>query len=177
MESRLLLAIHAHATPLFDELFRASHLLGAYPFCTAFVLVAALVHRLRGERREAAVWLVAGLGTAILLETLKVVVARARPELWPRLVTQGGYSFPSGHALASATFYPLLAYVLTRSRPRLLPLALALGVAMAFFIGFGRLYLGLHWPTDVASGWALGGAQSALAITWLRRSRPTSPSP
>ena len=56
-------------------------------------------------------------------------------------------------------------------RPRLLPTALGVAVTMVLLVGFGRVYLGLHWPTDVLAGWAIGGAQAALAITWLERSR------
>ncbi len=173
METRFLLAIHAFATPLLDLAFRVSHLLASYPFCIALVLTAVVVHLVRKERREALVWLAVGLTTVFLLDGLKHGVARARPELWPRLVVEGGFSFPSGHALASATFYPLLAYVLVRRRPSLVVPALALGAALALYIGFGRLYLGVHWPTDVIAGWALGTLQSLAAIRWLRWTEPS----
>ena len=63
----------------------------------------------------AKVWLGVGVSTYLLQEVLKRLVARPRPELWPRLETwppeAPSFAFPSGHALASATFYPLLAYV------------------------------------------------------------------
>lgn len=169
MEAEVLLRIHAHATPLLDALFRVSHALGNTPICAVLVLAAAAWHLRRGERREAVVWIALGLTTLALMEGLKPVVARSRPELWPRLVAQGGFSFPSGHALASATFYPLLAWEVTQRRPAEAARWYALAVALALFIGFGRLYLGVHWPTDVLGGWTLGAAQGLLGILWLGR--------
>jgi undecaprenyl-diphosphatase len=171
VETRILLALHAHAGSLLDLLFRFSHLLGTQRFCSLLVLSAALIHLLRGERREAVAWIAVGVTTVVVIETLKHLIMRPRPELWPRLVTQGGSSFPSGHAVASAAFYPLLAWLLARKRPRLRRPALALGAAVALLIGLGRLYLGLHWPSDVLGGWALGALESTAAIAWLGRTR------
>jgi membrane-associated phospholipid phosphatase len=182
MEERLLLTIHAHASPLLDALFRASHLLGSLPTCALVVLALVAWHAARGERRQALVWLGAGLATLLLLEGIKPLVARARPDLWPRLTTwptlegPGSFSFPSGHALASATFYPLLASELARRRPGSKRLAYACAIALAAFIGFGRLYLGVHWPSDVLAGWALGSIQALLAARALRDAVQPAPS-
>jgi membrane-associated phospholipid phosphatase len=169
VETRILLIIHAHSSPFLDGIARFSHLLGTRAFCTALVLSAAVIHGLRGQRREAVAWIGVGVATVAAIDVLKPLVMRPRPGLWPSLVVQGGSSFPSGHAIASAAFYPLLAWVLTRRRPRLLPAALAFAVAMVVFVGLGRLYLGLHWPTDVLAGWCIGTAQAVAAIAWLRR--------
>jgi undecaprenyl-diphosphatase len=169
VDTRILLFIHAHSSPLLDELARVSHLLGTRAFCIALVLSAAFLHRARGERREAVAWIGIGLTTVTVIEVLKALVLRPRPELWPRLVLQGGSSFPSGHAIASAAFFPLLAWLAARRHPRLLPAALALAVALSLFVGLGRLYLGLHWPTDVLAGWMLGAAECLVVIAWLKR--------
>src|SRR5262245_24683529 len=120
METRILLAIHHVAGPRLDVVFAMSHTLGSQPFLITLVLTAALVHVLRRERREAVAWIVVGVATVVLIEGLKALCSRARPELWPRLVDQGGSSFPSGHALAAAAFYPLLAWLVARRQPRLL---------------------------------------------------------
>jgi undecaprenyl-diphosphatase len=174
VETRILLTIHAHAGPFLDELARFSHLLGTRAFCSTLVLSAALIHLLWGQRREAIAWIVVGVGTVAAIEVFKPLFMRPRPELWPRLVEQGGSSFPSGHAIASSTFFPLLAWVVTRRRLRLLPVALALAAMMVVFVGLGRLYLGLHWPTDILAGWCIGAAQAALAITWLEQRRSSA---
>ena len=172
METRILVAIHEHAGPLLDVLFGLSHTLGSKASFTILVLSAAFIHALWGERREALAWIAIGVATVGTIEVIKGLVARPRPELWPRLVTQGGSSFPSGHAVAAAAFYPLLAWVLARHRPRLFPVALALAAALVLVVSVGRLYLGLHWPTDVLGGWAIGAVESAAAVAWLRRSAP-----
>ena len=94
---------------------------------------------------------------------------RPRPTLWAWLVPVSGLSFPSGHAVAGASLYPLLGWTLVPGRPAVGRLAYALGLIPAAFIGVGRLYVGVHWPTDVLAGWALGAGLSAGAIAWLTR--------
>lgn len=165
-ETALLLALHRYSSPLGDALFRVSHELGTLGFLAGLVLATCGWHRLRGESREAQAWLAVGLTTLALFLLLKPAFARPRPELWPRLVSASDFSFPSGHALGSAAFYPLLAWTTVRLRGGAFGL---LSLGLPLFIGVGRLYLGVHWPTDVLAGWALGGVQSAAAIRWLSR--------
>ena len=147
-------------------LFRFSHELGTLRFSAVLVLAAMAWHWLRGERREALAWLVVGFTTLALYLSLKPLFARPRPDLWPRLVGGSDFSFPSGHALASAAFYPLLAWATLRLRRVAFVLV---SVGLPLFVGFGRLYLGVHWPTDVLAGWTLGAAQAAMAIRWIRQ--------
>lgn len=176
-EALALLAIHDQASPWFDRFFLLSHYLGTLWFCAPFVLTVVLWHRVRGETVLANVWLGVGVSTYLLQEGLKRAVARPRPQLWARLETwppvagSESFAFPSGHALAAATFYPLLAYVLARGLcPRHRRAVALLGALLALWIGFGRLYLGVHWPTDVLAGWALGAAQALVAMRWVARS-------
>ncbi len=173
MEARLLLGLHAHASPFLDQLFVLSHALGTLRACAVLVLGAMLFHLVRGERRLALVWLVAGLSTFTLQSGLKAGFARPRPELWPRLVSAPrDASFPSGHAVASATFYPLAALLVARRRPAWRAAAYLCAAALASWIGLGRLYLGVHWPSDVLAGWALGAAQVAVVARWLKDAEP-----
>ena len=114
-----------------------------------------------------------GLSTFFLQYGLKLLVDRARPELWPRLLAVGSAAFPSGHALAAATFYPALAWLLSEGRPGGRRVLMGLAVLIALYVGVGRLYLGVHWPTDVLGGWLLGATQTALGLRWLQwRRRP-----
>ena len=168
-EKACLLGIHAHATPFFDALFLFSHQLGTFTFCAAVVIGMAILHASHGDRRAAALWLLLGCSTGLMQWQLKDLVGRERPLLWPRLVNEVSYSFPSGHALASATFYPLLAWSVARVRPSARRLAWVLGVALPLFVGFGRLYLGVHWPTDVVAGWTIGALQTAAAMRLVAR--------
>jgi undecaprenyl-diphosphatase len=142
------------------------------------VVAVAGWHLRRHEPRPAAVWVVLALSTYVIQVGLKAIVERARPELWDRLVLTGSSSFPSGHAIAGATFYPLLAWSLSRFAPRFRVLWWVVCVSLGFFVGFGRLYLGVHWPSDVMAGWAIGVGQTMMALTWLaRRERMTVPAP
>lgn len=173
MEARLLLGLHAHASPFLDQLFILSHELGTLRAGTVLVLGAMAFHLARGERRLALLWLVAGLSTFTLQSGLKAAFERPRPELWPRiLAAPRDASFPSGHAVASATFYPLAALLVARRRSSGRAVAWGAAVALALFVGIGRLYLGVHWPSDVLAGWALGALQVVAAALWLRRSEP-----
>jgi undecaprenyl-diphosphatase len=166
METDILLWIHRHASPSLDAAFRFSWLLGAFRLCAPLVLLAEAWHLARRERRAALAWLAVGALTAILPELVKAAVARPRPTLWPWLLPTSGYSFPSGHAVAATAFYPLLGWLALRGRGRGRA-GFWLGLAVGVFVGVGRLYVGVHWPSDVAAGWAIGTALSLAAVRWL----------
>jgi undecaprenyl-diphosphatase len=166
-EEGVLLAIHSAASPALDALFLVSHWMGSLWSGGALVLGVALWLGLARERRQAWLWLGVGVFVLAVMVSLKLAVARPRPQLWPTLVRPEDFSFPSGHALSSAAFYPLLAWTLARRGvARRRPL-LAAAAALSAFAGLGRLYLGVHWPTDVLAGWALGAAAAAVAIRIL----------
>jgi undecaprenyl-diphosphatase len=176
MDTSVLLWIHRHASPALDSAFLFSNELGTVRFCAALVLTAIVWHLARGERREAIAWLAVGLATLVLPEVIKPAVGRPRPTLWPRLLSVSGPSFPSGHAVAGAALYPLLSWVALRSRRRMGRMAYGLGLVPAVFVGVGRMYLGVHWPTDVLAGWLVGALLSGAAILWLTRG-PRRPRP
>ena len=164
METELLLSIHSAATPFLDVLFRVSHELGGYWFSITLLVLAVAMHLRLGEVREASLWILLGVTTYVMQLGLKVLIARDRPDLWIGPIEHANYAMPSGHALAAATFYPLLARVWVRRRPEHAVVAFAAAGLMAFYVGFGRLYLGVHWPTDVLVGWLLGVSQTIVAI-------------
>jgi undecaprenyl-diphosphatase len=175
VEVDILLWIHGWAGPVPDAAFWLSDRLGDLRASLLLVSLAFLWHLGRGERVASLLWLVLGLTTLGLEEGLKQLVARPRPHLWLWLIPVSGFSFPSGHAFASATFYPLLARDVARRWPRARGLAFGLAVCFALFIGVGRLYLGVHWPSDVLAGWALGAGQTALGLRLLERRRTPPP--
>jgi undecaprenyl-diphosphatase len=113
----------------------------------------AVLHLLR--RRRAAVVLAVGVGGAALINTLlKLAFHRVRPELWTPLVVERSFSFPSGHAMVSSALACSVTYILWHTRWRWL--AVGLGLAVVVAIGLSRLYLGVHYPTDVLAGWTVG---------------------
>jgi membrane-associated phospholipid phosphatase len=160
MDTALMLWIHRHATPALDSAFVISAWLGSLWLCGPLVLLAAAWHERRQERREAAAWLVLGLLVALVPELLKLAVQRPRPTLWPWLLPATRSSFPSGHSMAGAAFYPFLGWLALRARGAG-GIGYGLGLGIAAFVGVGRMYVGVHWPTDVLGGWSLGAAFSA----------------
>ncbi|HEY0291613.1 MAG TPA: phosphatase PAP2 family protein [Hansschlegelia sp.] len=114
------------------------------------------------------------VGGAILTRAMKFSFARPRPELVDHLVPVSSMSFPSGHAMTSAITYLTLGALLARTEKRFRVRALIFSVAvlLTLAIGVSRVYLGVHYPTDVLAGWSLGGAWALLCWTVARVLRP-----
>ncbi|MBS0411647.1 MAG: phosphatase PAP2 family protein [Proteobacteria bacterium] len=130
-----------------------------------------LVHR---RRLQAAVFAGTVIAAEIASSVLKQTVDRARPELVPHLDLVYSASFPSGHAMMSPVVYLTLAAVLAAGeRPRGAKVMLLGGAALLVLaVGISRVYLGVHWPTDVLGGWALGSAIALAASIILVRAAP-----
>jgi undecaprenyl-diphosphatase len=171
LDVELALAIHALTAPALTAVFLTFTAVGYGEVNTVLTVgLGWLIARRRSPLLGAALVLVM-LGAWALEFVTKDVVQRARPELF-RLAPAGGYSFPSGHALGSTCLYGALAYLLwpmaTRDWQRLGLAALA--VAMPLGIGLSRVYLGVHYPTDVLGGWVggliwLAACRRALRLT------------
>jgi undecaprenyl-diphosphatase len=139
---------------------------GSAPFLLpASAGVAIWLYRI-GARRRLQAFLFAMGGAVIWVQLLKEFFRRVRPDLFDPLVRAIGFSFPSGHSTLSATFYGALAGLAAaacRSR-RCAIRSSMLGVGAIFLIGFSRVALGVHWPTDVLGGWSLGFAWLTLVF-------------
>ena len=122
---------------------------------------------LQSQRRMAVLVVIAAGGAMLLSFTLKRGFDRPRPDLVPHSVMVQSPSFPSGHAVVSAAVYLTLGALLARVQPqrRLKLYILMLAVGVTIIVGFSRVYLGVHWPTDVLAGWAIGAAWALLC--WL----------
>lgn len=151
-DAPLLQALHQRATPAFDQLAVLLSIVGnTGPMIGAGVLTAAGL--LAAGRRRAAWLFVAGVGGSMLLtQVIKHLATRPRPTLWVSLRPEHTFSFPSGHAMDTAALAAAL-YFVVPARWRgwwLLAPAFALGV------GWARMYLGVHFPSDVLAGWSAG---------------------
>jgi undecaprenyl-diphosphatase len=156
------LALHRLDSPLMDAVMLGFTFLGSFP-AVAAVVVAAAVWRVRaGDRRSAVALVLVALVTELLNLALKEIFQRPRPTLFQEIATLHSYSFPSGHAMASAAVYGSAATVLARAYPRRRRAILLGTCALVALIGLSRVYLGVHWITDVLAGWA-AGAFIALA--------------
>lgn len=173
-ETSILLWVHAHSSPLLDSSFRLTQWAGGTYACGTLAALMTALNWSRGDRPRACRWLALGASTFVLYFGLKHALGRARPDLWPWLVREHGYAFPSGHALGTATFYPLLALDLSADSPGRRRLFLAFAFAGTLLVGYGRLYLGVHWPSDVLGGWTLGAAQLAAGLALFREARASA---
>ncbi|MFJ6435229.1 phosphatase PAP2 family protein [Streptomyces sp. NPDC091416] len=142
----------------------------------ALIAVAVVVLWQRGARMLAAWVAVTTLVSSLLQQGIKAAVGRERPR-WPDPVDSAHYAaFPSGHAMTAVVSCGLLLWLLQRSgcRPWIRRAALAAAGVSVLGVGLTRLYLGVHWPSDVVGGWLLGAALVALAAASYDRyaSRP-----
>jgi undecaprenyl-diphosphatase len=143
----------------------------------AIITMLACGYLLAAKKPALAAFTVAAVaGGAGIGSVLKTVYARTRPDLVDHLVGTHSASFPSGHAMNSAVTYLTLAVLLARAeqssavRRYLISAALALTV----LVGFSRLYLGVHWPTDVAAGWIVGALWAAVCSLVAKRLHSSS---
>jgi undecaprenyl-diphosphatase len=164
-----------------EEIGRDLTALGGSAVLALVSTAAALFLWMAGRPRSVALLAVAVVGGQLLSLLLKRGFARPRPDLVPHGSFVYTASFPSGHSLMSAVVYltlgALLARVLPRRRMKLLVIVCALGATT--LTGVSRVYLGVHWPTDVVAGWAIGASWAVacwLAADWLdRRRSPGTP--
>ena len=144
-----------------------------YPFWTIIIAVLIILAYYR-QWLEIAGLIVCLVGEAVLNFFLKNLFARTRPDLF-QVVAEAGYSFPSGHAMVSLCLYGMLTFLIARHvqswRWRLVVIGLAMALVVA--IGVSRVYLGVHYPTDVVAGYFAGGMWLAFCISlllwWPRR--------
>lgn len=141
--------------------------LGSSVTLTLVSLSVAGYLALAAKRRAAVMMLGSVTGGMLLSTLLKLGFDRPRPDLVPHGDVVYTASFPSGHAMLSAVVYLTLGALLARVQPgrRLKAYVLLLVVALTLLIGCSRVYLGVHWPTDVLAGWCVGAAWSA--VCWL----------
>lgn len=163
-DDAILLGIHSIASPQLDMLVTILTQFGSLIGVVALTAGIAGLFIVRREWRRTAMLLIVVGGASALNLILKLIFARTRPDLWTHLVTEVSYSFPSGHAMASMALAAGLVIALWRSRYR--NIALIFGGVYALVVAFTRLYLGVHFPTDIIAGWCISIAW-ALAVKGL----------
>lgn len=148
--------IHRYATPQLTSLMRLLTHLGS----TTFLLIVSILLVFQGlKRRRAAVLLAITMaGAALLIWVLKAEFQRPRPVPFFEFSHPKTYSFPSGHALGAFCFYGALAAIIADRMPkrRWRTITWTVAVLVIGVIGFSRIYLGVHYPSDVLAGYAAG---------------------
>ncbi len=167
-DDRLARWLHAHATDSLTTFFKAVTELGNGVVLAGVAAIAAYLLARRGHRRDALLVVLAFVGAEVLSYGLKLGFRRDRPFFTDPLASESTYSFPSGHSTVSLATYGALAVVLARHVPRRWRLAVLGGAALLVsLIGFSRLYLGVHYLSDVLAGFAAGTAWLALCVVAL----------
>lgn len=155
-------AIHQFASPVLTTIMRGLSFVGSTLALTIASIAVVVCLAMRKLGREAKLFALTMLGGALLNTILKLAFKRTRPIPFFNLSTPETYSFPSGHSLMSACFFGALAALLTaRIKSRRLRIIIwIVATAMFLLIGLSRIYLGVHYTTDVIAGFA-------AALIWV----------
>jgi undecaprenyl-diphosphatase len=152
----------AHQNPVVYKIAYAITWVGSPTVMVLLAVVAAAFFYRRKGRGNAAVVLAAPATGGLLSVAVKMIFGRARPA-GGLLLNELGYSFPSGHAATSAAVMVTLCYVLARERILSWPTAILIGGGVPLIVGLTRLYLDVHWMTDVVGGWSVGLFVAAMS--------------
>ena len=156
LDEKILQTINGFSTPFFDSFFVIVTQLGGVLGIITISVGLLSILGLRHKYKQALIIGSTVAGAALLNLVLKLLFERARPDLWEQLVVETSFSFPSGHAMISAAIALSVIYVCWKTRYRY-P-ALIIGSLFIIIIGLSRLYLGVHYPTDILAGWCVSGA-------------------
>ncbi|MNT20426.1 phosphatidylglycerophosphatase B [compost metagenome] len=176
----VVLGMHTQAHPILDRLALVAAMVGDVE---GIIIMGALFGAwlLRRDRYLDAATLAAVLaGAGVLTYTLKLAFQQPRPALYTQLVKEVTFSFPTGHALNAFALFGFIAWWLVAQAPRSAGrwLAAAALVALAAAIAVSRVYLGVHWPTDVVAGAIVAIFWLTICLIgrhWIARRRPAAP--
>lgn len=150
--------IPSAASPTLTFIMEAASFLGSTVFLLILgTVVFAVIYKLK-RRRPAVIFAITTVGAGLLIASLKMLFRRSRPEPFFDTILPASFSFPSGHALGSFCFYLALAAIITaRIESRFYQILIWLVASfLVLLIGISRIYLGVHYPSDVIAGYAVG---------------------
>jgi undecaprenyl-diphosphatase len=159
-----------HRSPLLTSVFRAATFLGSWPFVSGATLALCVAGVVRGRLRQTVTFALAVLGIPLLVVLLKPLYSRPRPDVVDHLDFVDSASFPSGHAIAGAIFFGTVALITARGAPHdtarvLITIGASIAIAL---VGLSRMYLGVHYPSDVLGGVLVGTTWSLLVLLAAR---------
>lgn len=153
LDITILMWLHSISTPVLDMVFLAFTTLGNVEYMLPTILAILAYFLYRRQRHNALILLFGAGGAAISNIILKLTFHRSRPSLWNPAIIETGYSFPSGHAMMSSALVLCLIALLWHTKWRLA--TLIAGSAFVLMVGASRVYLGVHYPTDIVAGWSV----------------------
>ncbi|MCM3673706.1 phosphatase PAP2 family protein [Peribacillus simplex] len=158
-------------SPLLTDIMKFFTYIGS----TGFLIILSLVilfflYRVLKHRLELVLFTAVMVGSPLLNLMVKLFFQRARPDLH-RLIEIGGYSFPSGHAMNAFSLYGILTFLLWRHITAMWAriLLILFSMMMILSIGISRIYLGVHYPSDIIAGYLAGGCWIAISIWFFQR--------
>lgn len=171
IDNDLIRIIQGWESPRLTDLMETFTWLGSTKVAVVIAIVAILVLAVFLRHRKELILFILVVGLAPLLnKLLKSIFERERPTLH-RLIEEVGYSFPSGHSMSSFAMFGILTYLLWRHVPSAWgrTLMVVLGLSVTLSIGISRIYLGVHYPSDVIGGYLISGAWVGLSIEVFER--------
>lgn len=170
-DSAIISYVQGMETPALTAIMKFFTFIGSRDsIITIAIIVMLFLFVVLHHRSELVFFIIAIVGADILNRILKDFLHRARPDLH-RLIEIGGYSFPSGHAMSAMAVYGALAFLLWRHIPTRIgrSILIILSAIMIFMIGISRVYLGVHYPSDIIGGYFASGFWLATAIWFYQR--------
>lgn len=165
------LAVHRLDAPAWDVAMKAATLVGTNVILLPALAVALALAIHRGRRAAAAILVVDAVVVIAVNTLLKIMFSRERPTLFDKIALPTDYSFPSGHAMSAMGIWGGIVAVLILLYPRAkVPLVIA-GAIVVAAIGFSRIYLGVHWPSDVVGGFLGGIPPLVVTVHLLHRTQ------
>jgi undecaprenyl-diphosphatase len=169
LDARVELAVHRLDSGLADAVLTTATWIGEdLVLLPALAVVIALALRHR-RRAIALVLAVDAIAVIAAYSALKVMFSRERPRLFDKVALPTSYSFPSGHAMSAIGIYGAMAAALIALYPRSRRLVIPPAIALIIAIGVSRVYLGVHWPSDVLGGWLAGVPLLVASVHLIHR--------
>lgn len=164
-------AVNQLHTPQLERVMLFFTWLGNPQWSVPLALAAFMSLWIGKYQRQAGVFAINCFGGAVLSICLKIFFGKVRPALWESPIVETTFSYPSGHALGSVVLYGFLAYLLALRLPDYRGIIYSGAIALCLAIGFSRLYLGVHWPTDLIGGYIIGFLWTSICIGLLQTKR------
>ena len=173
LDKTILLSINQLSTPTLDTLMLGITRMGDPKTVVPLTLVVLFLLLWKRKKVEARFFAINAFGGAVLSYALKLAFSKPRPDLWQQHIEEITYSYPSGHALGSVVLYGFIAYLMATFYPRYASAIYAIAIVLMLGIGFSRLYLGVHWPTDIVGGYGVGLLWITVCIMLMRLKKQT----
>jgi membrane-associated phospholipid phosphatase len=156
LDRSALLWIHQFANPQLDGVMLLITSIGDPPTIIAIFVSTIAWLVIKRRYTEGIQFFIVCAGGLLINQAMKLFFAKPRPELWTRLITEHSFSFPSGHAVGSMVVYGFIAYILAKELFIYQKYIYFTASILIVAIGFSRLYLGVHYPTDIIAGYGVG---------------------